>query len=398
MRVTGWALGDSSPVVSFEVLHRGSVIWEEPPLHHRGDALADHPDVPAETKAGFRATLGVVGLEAEFELELQVVLENGERRGVATVRGRRELLGPSTAGSLRPVRVVCMRRSGSTWLMHMLAEHPEIVVFPAYPYESAPARYWAHMMKVLSEPAVPAERSRRVRYAADPRRVGYNPYYDQAIRAEPAMTDWYGREYLEGLADLSRRSTEGWYRTVARSQGKTGAAFFAEKHTLQPGEFTTVWDELYSGGSDLLLVRDFRDMAYSTISFDRTHGKARFSDRPGEPYEPYVRRVMELAEELRDNWVTRREIHTVRYEDLVARPAETLTALFGHIGADASAATAEGIVEAAGQPSFRTQRHVTAPSVEESVGRWREEADDEFRALCDELLGDALRAFGYAEG
>jgi hypothetical protein len=373
----------------------GRAVIREEPLRPRSDVLEQHPGISSDTRTGFGATVGVIGLEREFELELRVVLESGERLPIAIVRGRRELLSPSPAEFLRPIRLTCMRRSGSTWLMHLLANHPEIVVFPAYPYESRPARYWGHMLRVLAEPSAPLGSWTRMRYAADPQVVGHNPYYESAAGAEPGLRDWYGDEYVNNLADLCRRSTEGWYRKVAEAEGKPGVSYFSEKHIAQLDDSIDVWPELYSGGSDILLVRDFRDMAYSMMSFDRSHGHVRFDGPPGEPAEAYVRRVMTLAEELRHTWAARTGAHNVRYEDLVAQPVDTLAAVLEHVGLEASRATTEEIVRIGSEPMPRTRRHVTSPTVEDSVGRWREEADQEFRDLCEELLGDALRAFEY---
>ena len=41
--------------------------------------------------------------------------------------------------------------------MKLLAAHPQVVVFRRFPYESAPAKYWLHILRVLSEPANMAE-------------------------------------------------------------------------------------------------------------------------------------------------------------------------------------------------------------------------------------------------
>ena len=42
-------------------------------------------------------------------------------------------------------------RSGSTLLMEALGAHPRIALYPRQPYESAPARYWAHVLRVVAE-------------------------------------------------------------------------------------------------------------------------------------------------------------------------------------------------------------------------------------------------------
>jgi LPS sulfotransferase NodH len=394
LSIAGWAVGRSSAVNAVEVVHEERMIREALVRRPHPEALAAHPDIAPATNTGFSATVGVLGLDREFELGLRAVLENGDRIPIGKVRARRALLPPPVGERLRPLRVTCMRRSGSTWLMHLLAAHPEVVVFPRYPYESTPARYWAHMTRVLSEPADWVASTTPVSFASNPRQIGHNPYYDDAVD-DPRLREWYGGEYLGELAAFARRSADGWYRRVATTQEKTHASLFAEKHIVQLGELPALWDELYPGGSEVLLVRDFRDMAYSAMSFDRAHGRVRFSEHPGGPEEVYVQRVKRRAERLRHIRETQVGAHVIRYEALVERPKEVLRSLLDHIGVDASPPTVEAILREAAEPIPGGRRHVTAPSVEQSVGRWRDEADDSFRALCDTLLGDALRAFEY---
>ena len=48
-----------------------------------------------------------------------------------------------------------------------------------------------------------------------------------------------------------------------------------------------------------------------------------------------------------------------------------------------------------GYEGSEVQAHRTVPDPRESVGRWRQEADDEFRSISAEAFGDALREFGY---
>lgn len=130
------------------------------------------------------------------------------------------------------------------------------------------------------------------------------------------------------------------------------------------------------------LVRDGRDMAFSTNQHQlRDYGAILVNDLPDAP-EPVramalwarvnLRRAEFAESELRERYLR------IRFEDLCARPAQTVRQLLDFIGADGDA---EAIAKA----------EVLPP---ESLGRWRTQD----RQLIAELNGvgaPALRKFGY---
>ena len=100
------------------------------------------------------------------------------------------------------------------------------------------------------------------------------------------------------------------------------------------------------------------------------------------------------------------EAHLLRYEDLVTDQGGSLTSLFGYLGIDASPATVETVIAHGSAPvldlpgsSFAPsdlEGHRTTLTVAESVGRFRNETDQEFLAATEEAFAEALDLFGYA--
>ena len=143
-------------------------------------------------------------------------------------------------------------RSGSTWLMKMFAAHPEIVTLRRFPYESSPAKYWMHAMKVLSDPANLEQSAHPDRFHSDRWWAGSNPYFDPLAIDDPERAAWLGREHVERLARFFQETVEQWYLTVARSQEQETPRYFAEKH-LWPNFLPMLIRELYPGAREVFL-------------------------------------------------------------------------------------------------------------------------------------------------
>jgi hypothetical protein len=296
--IEGWVLGRESDAVAVEIRRGDELIQRAPVIRRVREVEAAHPGAPGASRPGFRTLVGVVGLPLTFELELVATLRSGARATIGTVRARHEPVAAGLEPRLQPLRVVCPRRTGSTWLMRLLAAHPRIVAYPDYPYEFTPARYWAHMLKVLAGPANRAH----YKFPDDQWTIGPNPYFHESVAREPEYADWYGREYVRRLASFCQQSIDDWYTLVARREGKVDPAYFAEKHIAYPGESTLLVEELYPAAKEVFLVRDFRDMACSLMSFDLQHGRKPPQEPGDEPNEGYFRRTRAMAITVYRNW------------------------------------------------------------------------------------------------
>jgi hypothetical protein len=361
--------------------------------------------VDPEQDVSWEALVGLLGLRADAELELHVVLDDDERVPAATLALRRTPLRSGFEPRLEPLVLSSLGRSGSTWMMKMFASHPEIVVMRRFPYESSAGKYWMHAMKVLSDPANLAQSAHPDTFHSDRWWTGSNPYFDAPAIEDPERAAWLAGEHFERLARFFQETAEQWYLTVARTQRQASPRYFAEKH-LWPNFLPMLIRELYPDAREVFLVRDFRDVACSALVADERRGYAGFGRRPGTSEEEYVRDVVRrMATDLQRSWEARAEgAHLVRYEDLAHRPHETLAALLSYLGVDASAGTVARVLELAAQDvpdlpgttfdAELVERHRGERSPQGSIGRWRERGEA-FRALLDDALGDALAAFGY---
>lgn len=370
VRLTGWALGRTSPVLRVEVLHTaGRVVREASDGERRYDVALRYPEVPEATASGFDVLLGVLGLPEEFELLVEAVLENGTRVFVGAIRGRHQSLRRSFEPSLQPILVTSLGRSGSTFLMRLLSEHPNVVVFPHHPYESSPGRDWMHLL-------------------------GEYPFLNVDALDDPTLGKWVTRDYPESLTAFCQLSVEEWYAMLARRLGLERPRYFAEKHF--PNDLALLTRLLYPGAKELFLVRDFRDTVCSIVAFNRKRGYASFGQAPGEADEEFIRRYAHTVELMSSAWRERSgSSHLVLYEDLVLRPEETFSEVLNYLELDASRKLAREIVARALETYDEYPAHRTTRDAEASIGRWRRDSNGWSKALLEEVFAEPLETFGY---
>jgi hypothetical protein len=154
---------------------------------------------------------------------------------------------------------------------------------------------------------------------------------------------------------------------------------------------------LYPGMREVFLVRDFRDMACSVAAYGRKLGFHGFGREFVDSDEAYVAGPLhENAVAMMEMWRRRRDrAHLVRYEDLVGDPRAALVELLRYLGLDASDDTIERMI-AEGVDEAAQADHQTAKSVQDSVGRWREDLTDSVQRVFNESYGEVLAEFGYA--
>jgi len=398
LNLRGWILGKKAPVTAVECHYDGVLSRTIPVDRPRPDVAARYPQVAGAATSGFEACLGVVGLAPEFELQLCARCDDGTTIPLAAVRGVHGPLRSSFRPKIQPLMVTSLGRTGTTWLMCLLAEHPAIAVYRKFPYENTAAGYWMHMLKVLSEPANHRQSSHPESFLSKPWFVGHNPFYTQALQPQTPpsqrnLWSWLGRGYVANLASFCQRSIESYYRNVAQS-GQKEIRYFAEKH--QPWHVARlIWD-LYPRAREIFLVRDFRDMVCSVLSFNAKRGFVAFGRERFTNDEQYIRDLRVGMLRLLESWQSRsRQAHLVRYEDLVLRPTETIKTLLDYLDLEGTPEIIDGMIERALAGTPQLAEHRTASDARASVGRWRNELEPSLQIACKETFGDVLEAFGY---
>ena len=394
LAVTGWAVGDAAPARAVHVTSSGAA-WALPVHDRRPDVGALHPQRDWAGDAGFSGAVNSLRLEPRFELEVTAELGDGARAPIAHVEGRRAPLRSGYEPELRPLVVTTLGRTGSTWLIHLLAGHPGIVAYRPFSYEPRAATYWVDALTGLSEPASYMQQVEgEVRYPG-PWWLGADTGMAAETLPDEDLARWLGSENVGELAAFAQQRIDSLYRRIGAAAGKR-PVFFAEK-CLPEGNVPQLLRELYPDSRELVLVRDLRDMLCSILSFNRKRDRPAFGLESGGDVESYVRQVLapSVAKLLRAWRARDGESLLVRYEDLVTSPRETLREVLAHAGLESDQATVDALLARGSAPAPGMEQHRTAAAPDASIGRWRTDLDPALVRLCEEAFGAALAELGY---
>jgi hypothetical protein len=391
--LAGWVVPADVPVGAVELrcdgvtVHRGAAGKRRPDVvAHLRDAGGWTPDaLQAAEMSGFHEGVNVVGLPEVFELQVDVVFQDGSRAALAVLNGRRGPLRIERQPALRPIMVMHVARSGSTFLMRLLSRHPAIAVLPRHPLEACMASYAARLFSTLATPC-PAPGNREVGMMAETSGlVGPLPFCCEA--EAPGAQNWMRDGHVRRIAEFAVGAMDDFYRETVRGLGREGCVFFAEKFFARTG-LACVLAELCPGAKEVFLVRDFRDVLCS-----------RLPGIPAErrkPLEEKLGWVARDAHRLVERWrrVAGKAV-LVRYEDLILKPEAALAELFKQLGLDHSSETVRRILAENSDDEECRSMHGSSPDPVQSVGRWKRDLSPERQAFFTSELAVPLREFGY---
>lgn len=394
--IRGWVISRGPKAVSVEYLHAGDILGSVPICDDRADLVVAFPNAKDALKSGFHASFSTVKLPPEADIFVQAVLEDQTRVPIAVVSIKREPVSTSYAPKLQPVLISTLGRTGSTWVVRVLGEHPQMVAYRPFQCETRISGYWLGILRTIAEPCS--------YYQAMNGELYDETWWLGTKRSRQApeelpdanITRWFARDTVQKMAAFAMERMDSFYTEVAQMQGKSEAAFFVEK--CWPESYVPqVLSEVYPGGKEIILVRDFRDMACSIFSFNKKRGIVSFGRQFAESDMQFIKQLRESAVRTLEHWRSRgKAAHMLRYEDLILRPEATLREVFGYLGLAADDETIAATLKRAHSldSSLQTE-HQTSKDPKASIGRWRSDLDDSLKAACNDAFGDVLAQFGY---
>lgn len=399
LTVAGHALAADGPVESVSVRIGDFEIGRTSPGPHvpTPRVAEANPGVPNADKCGFWLPLSVLGAPEIFELDVAAETASGELVHVGTVRGGRRRLSTGYQPRLQPLFVTTLGRAGSSWLMLLLAQHPQLVAYLPFRFEPRVTSYWIALTTALAEP-------RSYLQTIDPRlSAGHWWLGDHArptrvaIQGERRVPEWLGGANVDAIAGFAQSQIDSFYSEAADSIGRSSARFFVEKRF--PNALNDrLSAELYPASKEIVLVRDLRDVACSSLSYGTREGAQSFGRELAASDEEYLEVLRGYGLCILEAWRERGDSSLlVRYEDLIRDPQGQLKRIFAYVGIDCSPATiAEVISGAEGSETRGQEMHRTSASPAASVGRWRHDMPETLKQAARESLDDLLDAFGYS--
>jgi len=280
----------------------------------------------------------------------------------------------SEEAELTPVLVRLLEgRVGSTVMMQLLGTSPAIAFDRVYAFQNSYLTYFVRLISQMERQEVAGPQIAEWVYGSD-LPVGPLPFKPELV----------------GASDLARASLRAVWSAFSRSvqaRATSPVSWYAEKYwgrlapVLEAGLTPVVID----------MVRDPRDVVASIRAFNakldmKLFGRAQAADDDEHLRRLTMNMVLRLHEMEAPLPVPRL---LVRYEDLVSDlrgQASDVSALLG-VELDPQAVTAA-------QSSM--SRHITAPSVATSVGRWRADLSQDEVATIERRLGKQMTRLGYA--
>jgi hypothetical protein len=303
---------------------------------------------------------------------------------------RPELKDPGSAGDwLVPILVDCFGRDGSTLMMRLLANSPQIAVGTRYPYEHRYFTYLWRWSRLLDRSDWPGEvwganEVCSVSQEANLPLLGPPPWLPRDLMedGEPMSSRCFALAWRE----FSRRAAE--QTRVYHRAGSVEARYYAEKHldtwNLELEELPPV--------KLLVLLRDPRDVWVSVEAFERKKGDVADFRVGGSLSHEDLLRYQIARQRARLRWIAElleSDDHpVVRYEDLVLDLPKVADRVERWLGVSLNTGKAR-------ERNREFNRHGSAGSPEDSIGRWKDELDPAVAELFAKEIGPELRVHGF---
>jgi len=274
----------------------------------------------------------------------------------------------------RPLTPVLLRmlegRVGSTLVMQLLGSSAAIAFDREYPFENSYLTYLARLASQLDRDPSETDTMGDLVYSSD-RRVAPLPFVPRTVSAP----------------ELARRALGALWDAFSESVvDRRAVRYYAEK-------FWGDVEPLHGAGLRPIvidLVRDPRDIIASIRAFNAKTGIRRFGrDQVETDGQHLARLVVGMGFRLRQMDSPMGASHAVlRYEDVASDLDATARSLGRLLGLELDPGKVLSTHSS-------MAGHMTSPSVEASVGRWRADLSDEEVALVERRLGPAMARLGY---
>jgi hypothetical protein len=278
-----------------------------------------------------------------------------------------------------PILVSSAGRSGSSFLMKLLAAHPDILVASGHPYEIKMMSYYALVLRTLLSESDPL-RSLHPDNLSEPTNVfsiGFNPFHDHAFGEHPGLDQYWANTAPDLLAGCVGSLIAEYYERWQCMTSKFTARYFAEKaypDGLAKAAITLAFGRVW----DIVLVRDPRDLLCSYKAFWGSDIETAI-----DGINKQLRHFGKLKSAAPADTIF------VKYEDLIQDTNGTAERICGFL--DLPAPQHSQVHSAAGV--FGT--HGTSANPASSIGRWKRDLNPTDAEICCRTLEHFLLLFGY---
>jgi hypothetical protein len=415
--LSGWTLSLGAPLKRVAIRRDGNDVADGQ-MVPRPDVAATHASTDWARSSGFHAAVWAHDLAGDFAVDVEAEFEDGSVAELWRLVGRAAAtveeapfcpnLGPqspTTNGSLVGARssdgagpgallVTSFGRSGSSLVMEMLGEHPEILLRRVPPFEARFVQASCARTFLLFAMIDPQ--------ATGIAKLGVNRYWDNAIIAtqmaggDKELKTRNAFTVSERLCAEFHQGVRDYLSELGRLEGKQDTRYVCEKSWIGGPQTQLRW--MWPRTKEIVLVRDLRDVICSIDSFNRKRGFASFGREAFPDDGPYFAHIGQMADSIIERAEGPDEVsRVIRYEDLVGDPKRVLHGLCDWLEVDSGTATVSAMLEGVSKFASFRDHHMTSGSTNHSVGRWRKDFSDQQTALYERHLAERNRRLGYGE-
>jgi hypothetical protein len=391
LEIGGWVFGAKSPVTHVTVYDfQGVELLRAPCNLSRADGARLAPEAVAQP-GGFWLPMTILANQCELRYTLVAILADGSYVPFVHITIKAGTLSRFQP-AIAPLLLTSLGRTGSTWVMGLLARHPDIIAMNPHVHDARAASYWTGIAAALAQPQSYMQVVAPTNMDVDAWWVG-SPLSRDSTAPEPEMLRFMHGTGVEAVTDFCLRQIESFYERLQNIEGRTAPRYYVEKYGPRLGRVTL--RNLCPPAREIVLIRDPRDVICSALAFNKKRGFEGFGRQAVKTDEEYVRWFkgsIALILNLLDS--PTRPVYLLRYEELVQRRQETLRSLFNFLELDASDVTIAGILKERSERILKDHR--TTESPEASVGRWQQDLTPAMRAAAREELDPLLLKLGYS--
>ena len=308
-------------------------------------------------------------LRNEGNISVLVTDEFGKRHHLGTIEFREnffsELEKPTIDLKPRPILISSLGRSGSTVLANSIGLHPEVSLIGGYPFEYRFFSYCLHATYVLTSPgnqdfSMGPDSFEKVNLF----NTGFNPYncreFDRQLENNE-LRNFYETSFCHDTIEYFMLQAKAAIEKA--TSGKSTAIAFIEKSAGT--NLCNLAENIFPNLREIVLIRDFWDMALSMIAFDLKRGTKSFYAE--SPDEWLIARAFQHG-----NLRIRSRIAgkiPVMYEDMIKNPKSCLFDLTGKLGLRQDTESINKMLEPFNNPEY-LKRHQTSIKKKTEIKKW----------------------------
>jgi hypothetical protein len=313
-----------------------------------------------EGMLSFQGLVNTFGLSPHCRFFVDALLESGARHRLCRIEADCPI-PPPPPSDFSPLLLNALPRSGTTWLIDLLTGHPHLVTDPIYPYEVRPTVYWAHMIRVLTQPYNNPQ-DRNELFVVKSHSIGGSPFFSGGLRH---LIPWHTSAYPQELMNTARRLTADFYGRLRQEHGKRTPTYIVEKFPGTKPPLTMRW--LFPKVREIMLVRHPRAVMESILSFNEQRGYKDFGEEIHGRTEALFVSVSRNLQGQLYSFNTRCGDGSgiiVKYEDLASDTAATLKSILDMCDVDSSPSVIDEMI--ARSERRRVAEHITSGSAKKT--------------------------------